>query len=219
MIFIVKCLGRCDHDGLACVDTHGVDVLHVTYHDTCIVGIPHDLVLELLPAQYAFLDKHLADTAASKSPFSYFQKLLTGMGYTSTGTSQGIGRPYDKRQSQLINEPFCFCQCGHCLAAWHLFTDTLHGLLEEFTVLSVLNGLERRAQQFYAELLEDAHLSKLAGDIKAGLATYACNDTIGSLFFNDLSHGPGVKRFYIDSICHFRICHNGGRVGVDEHHL
>jgi len=219
MFFIIKCLGRCDHDGLTCVDTHGIDILHVTYYDTCIIRVPHDLVLELLPAQYTFFYKHLADATASKSSFSYFQKLLAGTGYTASGTSQRIGRPDDKRQSQLINEPFCFCKCGHCLTAWHLFTDALHCFLEQFTVLSVLNSLERCAQQFYAELLEDAHLSKLTGYVKTRLATYTCNNAIGPLLFNDLGYCFWLKWLYIDSICHFGICHNSSRVGVDQHHL
>ena len=46
---------------LAGVDSHGVEVLHVTDDDAVVVGVPHDLVLVLLPSEDGLLDEDLVD--------------------------------------------------------------------------------------------------------------------------------------------------------------
>ncbi len=38
------------------MNPHRINILHVAYHDTGIVLVPHDLVLKLLPSEYALLD-------------------------------------------------------------------------------------------------------------------------------------------------------------------
>ena len=56
-------LDRRDDDRVAGVDAERVDVLHRAHGDARVVGVAHDLVLDLLPADEAALDHDLADRA------------------------------------------------------------------------------------------------------------------------------------------------------------
>mmetsp|Transcript_71718 Transcript_71718/g.154842 ORF Transcript_71718/g.154842 Transcript_71718/m.154842 type:complete len:1117 (-) Transcript_71718:111-3461(-) len=48
-----------DDDGVARVDAHGVEVLHVAHRDAVVVRVAHHLVLQLLPALQALVDDDL----------------------------------------------------------------------------------------------------------------------------------------------------------------
>ncbi len=78
-------LGRRNDDGLARVDAHRVDVLHVTDGDARVAGVPHDLVLELLPAEDALLDENLVDAGALEAAFGDVLELLDGVGDAAAG--------------------------------------------------------------------------------------------------------------------------------------
>ncbi len=52
-------LRRCDGDGVAGVDAHGVHILDGADDDHVVGQVAHDLQLELLPAQQALLDEDL----------------------------------------------------------------------------------------------------------------------------------------------------------------
>ena len=60
-------LDRRDDDRVAGVDAERVDVLHRAHRDARVVGVAHDLVLDLLPADQAALDHDLADRAGAQA--------------------------------------------------------------------------------------------------------------------------------------------------------
>ena len=60
-------LDRRDDDRIAGVDAERVDVLHRADGDARVVGVAHDLVLDLLPADEAPLDHDLADRAGAQA--------------------------------------------------------------------------------------------------------------------------------------------------------
>ena len=59
VLLVVERLRWGDDDGLAGVDAHRVDVLHVTDGDAVVAPVAHHLVFNLLPAAQALLDQHL----------------------------------------------------------------------------------------------------------------------------------------------------------------
>jgi hypothetical protein len=63
VLVVVERLRRRDHDGLARVDAHRVEVLHVADGDAVVAEVAHHLVLDLLPALEVLLDEHLGDAA------------------------------------------------------------------------------------------------------------------------------------------------------------
>ena len=60
-------LDRRDDDRVAGVDAERVDVLHRAHRDARVLGVAHHLVLDLLPADEALLDHHLADRAGAQA--------------------------------------------------------------------------------------------------------------------------------------------------------
>ena len=59
VLVIGQGLARGHHDGLAGVDAHRVEVLHVADRGAVVVGVTHHFVLDLLPAGETLLDQHL----------------------------------------------------------------------------------------------------------------------------------------------------------------
>ena len=49
VLIVAQGLRRCNHYGLTCVDTHGVEILHVADSDAVVVLVPHHFVLQFLP--------------------------------------------------------------------------------------------------------------------------------------------------------------------------
>ena len=50
VLIIGESLRRCNYNTLAGMDTERVEILHITYRNTIVVGISYDLVFDLLPA-------------------------------------------------------------------------------------------------------------------------------------------------------------------------
>ena len=63
VLLVVERLRRRDDDGLARVDAHRVEVLHVADGDAVVAAVADDLVLDLLPAAQVLLDEHLRHAA------------------------------------------------------------------------------------------------------------------------------------------------------------
>ena len=61
VLFIGQGLGRTDHNGIASVDAHGIQILHVADGDSGIIAVAHDLVFNFLKALNALLYKNLMD--------------------------------------------------------------------------------------------------------------------------------------------------------------
>ncbi len=141
MVPVREGLAWCDHDALTGMDTHGVDVFHIAYHDAGIIGITHHFVLELFPAQYALLNKHLIDTAALQAQFGDRDEFFLCPGNPTAGPAQCICRPDDQGQAQFIDQCNCIIDSVHGFAARYGFADALHGLLEQVPVLGILDGL------------------------------------------------------------------------------
>ena len=85
-------LDRRDDDRVAGVDAQRVDVLHRAHRDARVVGIAHDLVLDLLPAHEAALDHDLADRAGTQTCPHAFPVLGLGLDDAAAGPAEGERR-------------------------------------------------------------------------------------------------------------------------------
>ena len=59
VLLISQCLGRTDDNGVAGMDSNGVDIFHVADRDSCVITVAHDLVLNLLKSLYTFFNENL----------------------------------------------------------------------------------------------------------------------------------------------------------------
>ena len=50
VLIIGESLRRCNYNTLAGMNTERVEILHITYRNTIVVGISYNLVFNLLPA-------------------------------------------------------------------------------------------------------------------------------------------------------------------------
>ena len=61
VVGVAERLGRRDDDRFARVDPHRIEVFHTADRDAVVRSVPHDLVLEFLPAEDGLLDEDLLD--------------------------------------------------------------------------------------------------------------------------------------------------------------
>jgi hypothetical protein len=89
---------------VAGVDAHRVQVLHVADRDAGVGGVPHHLVLDLLPAPQRALHEDLSDGRGGQAAADHGLQLLGGGDEAAAGASQRVRRPHDQRQPDLAGE-------------------------------------------------------------------------------------------------------------------
>ena len=201
------------------MDAHGVDVLHGADGDDVAGGVPHDLELDLLPAGDAPLDEHLAHPGQVDAPVGDLPQGGLVVGDAAAGAPQGIGGPDDDRIADAPGELHRGLHALHHVAGDAGLADGLHGVLEALAVLRLADGLRAGAQQAHAVLLQDALLVEVHGQVQPGLAAQGGQDGVGPLLGDDLLHAGQVQRLDIHVVGDVLVGHDGGGVGVDQHHL
>ena len=155
-------LDRRDDDRVAGVDPERVDVLHRADGDARVVGVAHDLVLDLLPADEAALDHDLADRARPEAGPDPLAVGRLGVDDAATGAAQRERRADDRGQADLAQR-----RVGRCVALLGRralddrrrgvrLVDPVEQVAEQLTVLGHLDRLERGPEQADPVALEDA---------------------------------------------------------------
>ena len=207
------------HDGVAGVHAHGVDVLHGADLDHISGGIPHDLELDLLPAGDAPLDQHLPHPGEVDAPVGDLPQAGLVIGDAASGAAQGVGRADNDRVADGSGKGHRILHALHHVAHHAGLADGFHGVLEALPVLRLADGFGRGAQQPYAVLLQDPLLMQVHGQIQSGLPAQGGQDGVGPLLLDDLFYGGQVQRLDIHMVGNVLVGHDGGGVGVDQHHL
>ena len=97
--------------------------------------------------------------------------------------------------------------------------DAVHGLTETVPGFGLFYGVQGGTDQFHAELFQNPLPGYFYGSVQPGLSAQGGQQGVGAFFFDDLGHGLWGDRFDVGAIGRFRVGHDGGRVGVDQHHL
>ena len=138
------------HDGVAGVDAHGVDVLHIADGDGGVVGVPHHLVLDFLVALDALFNEHLVDGGELQGVLHHFLQLVRVSCEAAAGTAQSEGGTQDHRVADVLRRPDSLVQVVGDLRGNHRLPQLQAQLLEEFPVLGLLDALIAGAQQLHA---------------------------------------------------------------------
>ena len=107
--------------------------------------------------------------------------------------------------------------------------DLGHRIFEEQAVFALLDGVELRADELRAVLFEDAAVGEFDGEIESGLSADggkhgedAGASAVGEHFgfdADDLFEIGAVERLDVGAVGHLGVGHDGGRVGVHQHHF
>ena len=220
MVFLVgQGLAGGHHNGVAGVDAHRVHVLHVADGDGRVVGVPHDLVFDFLIALDALFNEHLVDRGQGQGVLHHFGQLFVVVGEAAAGAAQGEGRAQDYRVADFVGGLQGLLHAEGDFRGHHRLANAQAQLLEQIPVLGFLNALGVGAQQLDAALLQHAFFGQLHGQVQAGLASQAGDNGVGAFVAADAGQVFQGQGLHIHLVGNGGVRHNGGGVGVHQHHL
>ena len=204
------------------MDPERVDVLHAAHRDAGVVGVAHDLVLDLLPADEAALDHDLADGTGAQTGADPLAVGRLGLDDPAAGAAQRERRSDDGRQAdgreRLVGRAVAG-GLGRALddEAWRIrLTDPVEQVAERLAVLGHPDRLERRAEQPDRVPVEHARVGHRGGQVERGLAAEPGQQALGLLLGDDRLDRLDRQRLEVDDVGHRRVGHDRGRVRVDE---
>ena len=220
VVFLVgQGLGGADYNGVAGVDAHRVDVLHVADGDGGVVCVPHHLVFDLLVALDALFNQHLMDGGQGQGVFHQLLKLLLVVGEAAAGAAQGEGGAQHHRVADMLRRQQALFHALGDLGGEHRLAQALAQLLELLPVLCLLDALAAGTQQLHLTFLQNALLLQLYSQIQPSLPADAGDDGVGPLIAQNLRDVFKGQGLHIHLVGNGGVGHNGGGVGVAEHHL
>ncbi len=145
------------------MNAHGIDVLDETDSYLVTFCIPYHFKFQFFPAQYRFLYKYLPDKAGRYSPGTNSAQFIHVIGEPSACPAHGVSRPDDYRIADIFRYLFSSFYAEGGLTAGCLHTNTVHGLLENSTVLATLDGVGLHSYDLDAVFFKDAFFIKFKG--------------------------------------------------------
>ncbi len=119
-------LDRRDHDRVAGVHAHRIQVLHAADGDRRVDGVAQHLELDLVPAQQRTLDQHLVDGAGLQAVRDAFARLDLVEGKAASPAAEGEGRPNHHRRVEVPHEREPVVHGLHHRAFRHRLADAGH---------------------------------------------------------------------------------------------
>ena len=208
-----------NHQAVAGVDAHGVDIFHAADGDGMVIGVAHDLELDLLVALDRLFNQHLMDRRQLEGVQADLYQLFFVVSEAAAGTAQGKGGTQDHGISDPQGCGLGFLDGVSNLGGDDRLADGLAQFLEQLPILSPLDGLAGGAQQLDPAFLQHALLLQLHCQVQAGLTADAGNNGVGALIADDLGDVFQSQGLHVDLIRNDGIRHDGSGVGVDQHHL
>ena len=206
-------------EGIAGMHAEGIDVFNEADGDHVVVRITHHLKLQLLPAEDGFLHQDLPHQTGLKPSGADGFQLFFIIDQAAARAAHGIGGTKHHRVPQTVRDPKRLLHAVGDLASCHFNAEGVHGLLEFDPVLTPLDGVHLDADHLYIVFIQNARLAQLRAQIQAGLAAQIGQQGVRALLGDDLLQPLYVQRLNVGNIGGFRIRHDGGRVGIDQHDL
>ena len=151
-----------DHDAVARMHAERVHVLHRADGNAGVLGVAHHLVLNLLPADEAALDHHLANRAGTQATLYALPVLLFGRNDAAARATEREGGANDRGEADLRERRRRSLHALVVVRTLHHGTrccglpDAIAHLAEEFSILRHLDRRERCAEEANRMPLKDA---------------------------------------------------------------
>ncbi len=198
---------------------HRVDILHVTDGDTVARAVPHNLVLDLLPARDAALHQHLPHPGQPQAVLQYFLQLHLVVGDAAAGTAQRIGGAQHHRIADGIGKINAVLYRLHHQGGGAGLPDALHQILELLPPLRVTDRGGGGAQQLYPLGCQKTGFLQLHAQVQAGLSPQSGQDAVGLFLLDDLLQHLYGQRLDIDLVGDVPVRHDRGGIGIDQYDL
>ena len=214
VIIVAQRLTGGNHNALACVYTQRIEIFHVAYGDAIVISVAYHLVLDFFPAFERFFDKHLRGKGQSflrQSP-QFFGIIAK----SATKASQGVCRTHYDRITQFGSHIQSLRHTVGGTAAYGLDTYLVQALDKKLTILGVNDSLHRCAEHLYAVALEDAVTVQLDATIQRRLPAEGQQDTVGTLFLNNLGHKIWRHGQEVDFVGKALGGLHSGYIGIDQ---
>ena len=199
--------------------THRVNILHAADGDGVVIGVTHDLKLDLLVALDALLDEHLMNGRKLEGVQTDLHKLFFVVGKTAARAAEGERGTKNHGITDALCRRLCLVQAICDLGGNGRLTDGLAKLLEKLAVLGALNALTAGTEKLHMALAKHTLLFQLHRKVQARLSADAGNDGVGTLIAQDLCDILQRQRLHIHLVRNGGIGHDGSGVGVDKHYL
>lgn len=179
--------------------------------------VPHHLEFVLFPSDDRFLNKDLTDHAAFESPLSENLEFFNVISHRAPGPAQGEAGPDNNGEAYLTGDAVRLFHVPGKPRPWQVETNVLHGSLELFTILCLLDSFIVGADQLDMVSLEYAPFRQNSGQVETCLTAKGGQQGIRAFGLDDLLEHFRDQGFNIRSVCHIRIGHDSGRVAVDQY--
>ena len=208
-----------DHHAVTGVDAHGVDVLHAADGDGVVTRIPHDLEFDLLVALDGLFHQNLMNRGEGKGVETNLHQLVFIVSKAAAGAAQSKGGAKHHGVADALGGLLGLLQGVGNFGGDDRLADGLAQLLEKLTIFGTLDGLAGGAQQPDPAFPQNALLFQLHGQIQTRLTADAGDDGVGTLVADDLGDIFQRQRLHVDLVGDDGVGHDGGGVGVAQHHL
>ena len=208
-----------DHQGVARVNTHRINILHAADGNGVIRRVAHDLKLNLLVALHTLFDQNLMYGRKLKGVGADLHQLRLVVGKAATRTAKRKGGTKHHGISDPFGCFFCLLKTVRNLRGNDGLTNGLTKLLEQLSVLCPLNALAAGTQQLHAALLQNSLFFQLHRQIQARLSADSGNDGIGTLVAKNLRNVFKGQGLHVYLVRNGGIRHDRGRIGVHQNHL
>jgi hypothetical protein len=155
---------------------------------------------------------------ASRPRATHDLKFLAVVGDAAARAAQSERRADDHRVADLDHRSESLLQSARQARARHLKADLAHRIAKQLAVLGHVDRGARGGDELHAEFLEHALAHQIERGVERGLPAHGGQERIGTLLLNDARDGAPVDGLDVDGVGGVRIGHDGGGIGVDEHH-
>src|SRR6185295_6723401 len=145
-------------------------------------------------------------------------ELLAVVGDAAAGAAEGERGPDHDREAEAGLHLQRLLHRVRARGARRGEADPGHRLLELLAVLRLVDRLARGADHLHAEALEHALAREVERAVERGLAAHGRQQRVGALLLDDARHRAPGDRLDVGGVGHLRVGHDGGRVGIHQHH-
>ena len=196
-----------------------VEVFDRANDDAVVRFVAHHFHLIFFPAQNRLFNQQFVGRRGIETALTDFQKLFFVVSNTAARATHGERWTYQswKTYFGLSGQRF-FHGVTH-VRLWAMQTDFFHRQFKAATVFGFVDGVFSGTNQFHIVFFQHAIAGQIQGTVQCGLTTHGRQNRIWALFGNDLLNRLPTNRLDVSHIGHFRVGHDGGWIGVHQHHF